>query len=123
MTRQNDGELGLEFIGARKGDTRESDKKGKGAQGHHEWMTPDPEEDEGHELSHRLTPPPVVPQQENPGASGSIPKGPAEEVPEEGSPAQHSSTKKMRMAFLKTLSDNREYQAMLKDMERVKVRL
>lgn len=132
-SRQKDGLIGLEFVKEKKGDMRENDKKGK-KRADIPWVNPDEEHDED---LHRS--PPDVPSQSSrrgqpqpvAGPSGShhqengAPSGQEDRDIDEDlhvqSPAAHKSTKKGRMAFLKTLSTKSEYLAMLKDIARLKV--
>ena len=141
-SRQKDRLIGLEFVKEKKGDMRENDKKGK-KRADITWVNPDEELDENLDMSlpdvtsqssRQRQPQPAA------GPSGShhqeneAPSPPAAAVHSAGqedpnideelhvqSPAANKSTKKGRMAFLKRLSTNSEYLAMLKDMARLKV--
>jgi hypothetical protein len=141
--RQSQGLIGLEFIKCQKGDMREKDRKGK-KRAQDDWM--DDEQDvqpsDGPSGSHqpiqRADPPsrlgPLTVPADGPSGSHSQVMGeedhsPAQqdrdidEVPDASSPAAHRSTKKHRMAFLKTLSTHVDYQGMLKSIHRLKASL
>ena len=132
--RQRQGDMGLEFVQAKKGDMRENKQKGK-KRANHEWMDlddPDMQPQAGpSQSSPQMQPAPGPsgshqPENFEPLASTAVPvsgqdEPHVDEDPHLESPADNRSSKKLRMSFLKTLSTHSDYQAMLKDMMKLKV--
>ena len=120
-TRQSKGYIGLQFIKANPGDKMDVTRKGKGKEKQPVWVDLNDLDDSGEvgrdDQEEENNAQPVRESHEpssNPGDNN-------QNIPHDDSPAAHAATKHQRLAFLETLSQQKDYQQMVKSILRVRV--